>query len=99
MSLVLTGDVGAKTFRIPQGVGSIVLAGIASNIRVFAKEQFRLEREGGDWFVTPGPNTPNLTALNGVGLTGRKKLKEGDSISAMGRVSRKSASPLRVSFV
>ncbi len=97
-SLVMTGDAGAATFRIPQGVGSMVLAGVVSNARVFAKEQFRLEREGGDWYVTPCSNAPNLTALNGAELTERVKLQEGDTISAMGRASRKTASPLRVSF-
>ena len=95
----MTGDAGSTTFRIPQGVGSMVLAGVASNVRVFAKEQFRLEREGGDWYVIPCLNVPNLTAINGAELTERVKLQEGDTISAMGRVSRKTASPLRVSFV
>ena len=99
LSLVMTGDAGSTTFRIPQGVGSMVLAGVVSNARVFAKEQFRLEREGGDWYVIPCLNVPNLTAINGAELTERVKLQEGDTISAMGRVSRKTASPLRVSFV
>ena len=98
LALVLTGDAGSATFRIPQGVGSIVLAGAASNVRVFAKEQFRLEREGENWFAVPCENTPNLTAVNGVELTECVKLREGDLISAMGRASRKTASPLRVSF-
>ena len=99
LSLVMTGDVGAVTFRIPQGVGSLVLAGAVSNVRVFAKEQFRLEREGADWYVTPCLSAPNLTALNGTELTERVRIQSGDTISAMGRVSRKTASPLRVSFV
>ena len=99
LSLVMTGDKGTATFRIPQGVGSMVLSGVVSNVRVFAKEQFRLEREGGDWFIMPCHNAPNLTAINDVELTERIKLHEGDTISAMGRASRKTASPLRVSFV
>ena len=98
-ALVLTGDVGAATFRMPQGVGSHVLAGIVSNVRVFAKEQFRIEREGSDWYVAPCPNAPNLTAVNDQEVVERVILKDGDTISAMGRVSRKTASPLRVSFV
>lgn len=98
LSLVMTGDKGAATFRIPQGVGSMVLSSVISNVRVFAKEQFRLEREGRDWFVIPCRNTPNLTAVNDVELTERIKLHDGDTISAMGRASRKTASPLRVSF-
>lgn len=99
LALVLTGDTGSVTFRIPQGVGGIVLAGAVSNVRVFAKEQFRLEREGGDWFAVPCLNTPNLTAVNGVELTERLKLQAGDTICAMGRVSHKTAAPLRVSLV
>lgn len=98
VALVLAGDTGTATFRIPQGVGSMVLAGAVSNVRVFAKEQFRLEREGGDWFIAPCPDAANLTAVNGAELTARVKLQEGDTISAMGRTSRKTASPLRVSF-
>ena len=98
-ALVLTGDVGAVTFRIPQGVGSMSLAGAVSNVRVFAKEQFRLERDGASWYITPCSNAANLTAMNGAELTGRTLLSEGDTITAMGRTSRKMASPLRVSFV
>lgn len=98
LSLVMTGDKGKATFRIPQGVGSMVLADVVSNVRVFAKEQFRLERESGDWYIAPSPNAPNLTAVNDVELTERIKLQDGDTISAMGRASRKTASPLRVSF-
>ena len=98
LSLVMSGDKGTATFRIPQGVGSMVLSGVVSNARVFAREQFRLEREGGDWFVNPCPSAPNLTAVNDVELTERIKLNDGDTITAMGRASRKTASPLRVSF-
>ena len=98
LSLVMTGDKGAATFRIPQGVGSMVLASVVSNARVFAKEQFRLERDGVDWYIIPCQNAPNLTAVNDVELAERVKLQEGDVISAMGRSSRKTASPLRVSF-
>ena len=76
----------------------MVLSGVVSNVRVFAKEQFRLERDGEDWFVIPCLNTPNATAVNDVELTDRIKLNEGDTISAMGRASGKTASPLRVSF-
>ena len=98
LALVLTGDVGSVTLRIPQGVGSLSLAGAVSNVRVFAKEQFRLEREGTTWFVAPCPNAPNLTAVNEKELTERVPLSEGDAISAMGRVSRRTASSVRVSF-
>ena len=76
----------------------MVLASVVSNARVFAKEQFRLERDGADWYIIPCLNTPNLTALNDDELTERIKLRDGDVISAMGRSSRKTASPLRVSF-
>ena len=98
LSLILTGDLGSKSFRIPQGVGSMVLADAVSNVRVYAKEQFRLEREGGDWFVVPCLNAPNFTAINGSEVTERVKLQDGDIISAMGRSSRKTASPLKVTF-
>ena len=92
------GDVGKKSFRIPQGIGSSTLVGVVSNVRVFAKEQFLLQRDGNAWYITPCFNTPNLTALNGSELTGRMQIQEGDTISAMGRASRKTASPLCVSF-
>ena len=94
----MTGYKVTETFRIKQGVGSMVLSGVVSNVRVFAKEQFRLEREDGDWFIIPCRNTPNLTALNDVELTERVNLHDGDTISVMGRVSRKTASPIHVSF-
>lgn len=99
VALVLAGDAGSRTFRIPQGVGSMVLSGAVSNARVFAKEQFRIERDESGWYAIPAPGTPNLTAVNGEELSGRRKLSEGDEISAMGRTSRKTASPLKVSFV
>jgi serine/threonine protein kinase len=67
-------------------VGRIVLARFGHGAQYAADHQFTLERVNDQWFLEPGPNTPNDTLLNGELLNGRRQLIAGDRI-AIGRAS------------
>ncbi len=98
-ALVLTGDAGSHTVRLPMELGKVLLARASSEARYAGRYQFRLERENGTWYISPGTaeNQPH-TMLNDEVLTTRRPLAEGDRLCLVGRSSGKKAMHLTCSF-
>ncbi len=98
-ALVLTGDAGSHTVRIPMEIGKILLTRASADAHYAGRQQFRLEKEGDTWYICPGTaqNQPH-TMVNDVVLTERRPLAEGDRICLVGRKSGKKAMFLTCSF-
>lgn len=101
-ALYLTGDKGSLRVRLSMNMGKGGLSNASSDGRFCEHEQFRVERTKDGWYACPCPSgkTPrNMTMLNGIELTERIPLHEGDTLCLQGRVSGKQAMQLTISFV
>ncbi len=98
-ALVLTGDTGAHTVRLPMDLGKVLLTRASTQAHYAGRQQFRLEKEGNAWYICPGTaeNQPH-TAVNGEILQDRRPLADGDRICLVGRRSGREAMELIVSF-
>ena len=98
-TLVLTGDLGSREFRLSMDAGSTILGDVTSQARFCEKMQFHLEKRGDEWYISPAKAvTRNLTAVNGTPITQEVKLTEGDTVCLIGKASGKTAMNLAVSF-
>jgi len=99
--LCLTGDKGCLRVRLSMNMGKGGLSNASSDGRFCEHEQFRVERTKEGWYASPCPSGKmprNMTMLNGVELTERLPLHEGDTLCLQGRVSGKQAMKLTISF-
>lgn len=98
-TLVLTGDLGNREFRLSMDAGSTILGDVTSQARFCEKMQFHLEKRGDEWYISPAKAvTRNLTAVNGTPITQEVKLTEGDTVCLIGKTSGKTAMNLAVSI-
>lgn len=80
-------------------VGQTLLKQFGAESGFASEPQFRLDREGDDWFIEPMPGAQNQTLVNGKKLTGRVKLNLNDEV-AVGKEERGVIKlPLKVRFL
>jgi len=99
--LCLTGDKGSLRVRLSMNMGKGGLSNASGDGRFCEHEQFRVERAADGWYACPcasGKTPKNMTMLNGVELTARVPLHDGDTLCLQGRSSGKQAMKLAVSF-
>ncbi len=83
LGLSMQGKTDIDWFKTSSSFGSHTDVKAVMDFRVYCSGcQFRLRREGSDWYMDPAPTPPkNMVLLNGEELLESRKLSAGDVIS------------------
>jgi serine/threonine protein kinase len=85
--LRLIGSGGHLDLRVSTTVGRNLLARFGDDSKFAASEQYRLTRDGDEWFLEHLAKTGNQTIVNGRAVDGRVRIGAGDRV-AIGNASK-----------